>query len=184
VLEDVGDVSTSVPRYRIIPERSHVWVEARSSIHPIRSKTNGLEGFVDLEMTPDGAVGLSSRLAGRLSLAVIRLSSGNPMEDREMQRRVDAGKYPSIEGVLDHLTPAGEDGSYRVGGDVTFRGVARHYEDKMTVTVLDADTVQLEGQSQFDIRDFGMQPPRVLMFRVEPQVAVKVQIVAVKADRP
>lgn len=173
-----------MPRYRIVPERSYVWVEARSSIHPIRSKTSGLEGFVDLEMTPDGAVDLSSQPAGRLSLAVTRLSSGNPIEDREMQRRVDAGKYPSIEGVLDQLTPSGNDGSYRVGGDVTFRGVARHYEDKMTVTAIDADTVQLEGRSQFDIRDFGMQPPRVLMFRVEPHVDVKVQIVAVKADRP
>jgi YceI-like domain len=170
-----------VPWYRITPERSYVWVEARSNIHPIRSQTNGLEGFVDLEMTPDGEVDLGSRPAGCLSLAVTRLSSGNPVEDREMQRRVDAGKYPNIEGVLDQISPSDGSGSYRVSGYVTFRGVRRRYEDEMTVTALDAETVQLEGRSRFDIRDFKMQPPRVLMFRVEPEVDVKVQIVAVKA---
>ena len=39
--------------YRIVPERSYVWIDARSNIHPIHSKTNGLEGFIDLEMTPE-----------------------------------------------------------------------------------------------------------------------------------
>jgi polyisoprenoid-binding protein YceI len=158
-----------------------VWVDARSSLHPIHSKTDGLEGYIDLDMTPDGDVDLASKTAGRLSLAVSRLSSGNPMEDRELQRRVDVGKYPNIEGILDQIAPSGDGGSYRVSGDVTFRGVARRCEDNMTVSALDADTVQLAGRSRFDIRDFGMQPPRVLMFKVEPEVEVKVQIVAVKS---
>ena len=35
--------------YTIIPERSRVWIDARSSVHPIHSTTDGLEGFVDLE---------------------------------------------------------------------------------------------------------------------------------------
>jgi hypothetical protein len=170
----------AVPRYRIVPERSYVFVDARSSIHPIHSRTNGLEGFVELEMTAEGDVDLTSKPAGRLSLAVSRLSSGNPLEDREMQRRVEAKRYPRIEGVLDQLAPEGSNRSYRVSGDVIFRGVARRYEDKMTVGALDANTVQLVGKSRFDIRDFGMEPPRALMFRVQPQVDVRVEIFAVK----
>ncbi len=169
-----------MPRYRIVPERSYVWIDARSSIHPVHSKTDGLEGFVDLEMTPGGALDLASTPAGQLSLAVSRLSSGNAMEDREMQRRIDAQRYPRIEGVLEGMARSGDDGNYRVSGDVTFRGVARRYQDDMTVGALDADTVQLAGKSRFDIRDFGMQPPRVLMFRMEPEVDVRVEIVAVK----
>lgn len=97
-----------------------------------------------------------------------------------MQKRIDAQRYPRIEGALEGIARSGDDGSYRVSGDVTFRGVARRYQDDMTVGALDADTVQLAGKSRFDIRDFGMEPPRVLMFRMEPEVDVRVEIVAVK----
>lgn len=169
-----------VTRYRIIPERSYVWVDARSSVHPFHAKTNGLEGFVDLALTPDGVIDAASGSAGQLSLTVNRLSAGNPVEDRELQRRVDASRYPKIDGILDQMVSSGDNGNYRVSGDITFRGVARRCEDEMTVAALDADTVQLTGKSRFDIRDFGMEPPRVLMFRMEPEVEVRVEIVAAK----
>jgi hypothetical protein len=169
-----------VPRYRIVPERSNVWIEARSSIHPIHSRTDGLEGFVELEMAPEGGVDLTVKPAGQLSLAVTRLSSGNRMEDREMLRRIEAQKFPRIEGVLDQMEKSGTDGAYRVTGEITFRGVSRRADDEMTVRALDDDTIQLAGGSQFDIRDFGMDPPRVLMLRVDPKVGVRVEIVAAK----
>ena len=68
-------------RYRIVPERSRVWIDARSNVHPIHSATDGLEGHLDLELGPDGTVDLSTPPSGRLSLPVSRLSSGNRMED-------------------------------------------------------------------------------------------------------
>ena len=131
-------------------------------------------------LTPEGVIDAASRTAGQLSLAVNRLSAGHPVEDRELQRRIDASRYPKIEGVLDQIVPSGDNGNYRVSGDITFRGVARRCDDEMTVAALDADTVQLTGKSRFDIRDFGMEPPRVLMFRMEPEVGVSVEIVAAK----
>jgi hypothetical protein len=36
----------------------------------------------------------------------------------------------------------------------------------------------LEGESTFDVRDFGMEPPKILMLRVHPEVNVRVQIFA------
>ena len=36
------------------------------------------------------------------------------------------------------------------------------------------------GHDRFDIRDFGMEPPRVLVLKVDPEVDVRVEIVAVK----
>ncbi len=46
------------------------------------------------------------------------------------------------------------------------------------MTVVDDHTVRLDGSSTFDIRDFGMEPPRFLMLKVEPEVVVRVEIVA------
>ncbi len=58
--------------------------------------------------------------------------------------------------------------------------MVRSYQDEMTLNVVDDHTIQLEGESTFDIRDFGMEPPRILMLRVEPEVEVRVEIVATR----
>ena len=50
----------------------------------------------------------------------------------------------------------------------------------MTIRPVDDRTIQLAGASRFDIREFGMEPPRVLLLKVEPEVDVRVEIVAVK----
>jgi polyisoprenoid-binding protein YceI len=167
-------------RYRIVPERSQVWIDARSNVHSIHSNTEGLEGFIELELAADGAVDPATKPAGRLSLSVSRLKSGNSMEEREMQKRIEARKFPTIEGTLDTVELGGGDGTYKVSGDVTFRGVSRHHEDEMTIHAADDRTLALAGSSRFDIREFGMAPPRVLMLKVDPEVTVRVEIHAEK----
>ena len=173
-------------RYLIVPERSRVWIDARSNLHPIHSTTDGLEGFIDLDgkmdADADGAahVHVGEKPAGKLSLRVDRLSSGNRLEDRELHKRVDSRRYPTIDGVLTGMKPVGTGGRYKVSGNVAFRGVSRPCEDEMSVTPVDERTIRLEGRSTFDIRDFGMEPPRILVLRVEPDVVVRVDIVATK----
>lgn len=168
-----------MPRYRIVPERSRVWIQARSNVHPIRSDTDGLEGFVDLEMGADGEVDLAKTPKGRLSLPVSRLSSGNGMEDRELQKRVNARRFPTIDGEITSVEHS-EREVYRVKGDVSFRGVIRPHEDDMTINVIDVSTIELKGESRFDIRDFGMDPPKIFVLKVQPEVEVRVEIVAKK----
>lgn len=169
-------------RYSIVPDRSQVWIDARSNVHPIHSTTSGLEGYVELDLEPSGAIDPATVPAGRLSLAVDRLKSGNRMEDRELQKRIDARKFPRIEGQLEGIAPNGSDASYRVSGEVTFRGVAHQHEDRMDITAVDDRTIRLAGASNFDIRDFGMQPPKVLLLKVEPEVQVRVEIFAVRDE--
>ncbi len=74
----------------------------------------------------------------------------------------------------------GGDSTYRVAGEITFRGVSRPHEDVMIIRPVDDRTISLEGSSRFDIREFGMEPPKVLMLKVEPEVQVRVEIVAVR----
>jgi polyisoprenoid-binding protein YceI len=168
-----------VTRYTIAPERSHVWIDARSNVHPIHSTTDGLQGYVELELSPEGGVDLTVPPAGKLSLSVDRLKSGNRMEDRELQKRIDARRYPTIDGVLDKIEPS-DDGKYKVSGDVTFRGVSSRHQDLMHISAVDDQTIQLDGQSRFDVRQFGMEPPRMLMLKVEPEVDIRVEIFAVR----
>jgi polyisoprenoid-binding protein YceI len=167
-------------RYEIDPSRSSVTIDASSSVHPIHSQTKGLEGWLELELLDDGRVNLAAPPAARLSLPVEQLKSGNPLEDRELRRRIDARRYRTIDGELTGMTQGGRAGVYRVRGDITFRGVTRSYEDEMTFTRRDAGTIAVTGHSTFDIRQFGMEPPKVLMLRVHPEVRVAIEVVATK----
>jgi polyisoprenoid-binding protein YceI len=169
-------------RYRIVPERSWVEIHARSSLHPIDSRTDGLEGFLDLELLDGTGVNLAVPTTGKLSLDVERLSSGNALEDRELRRRIDARRFRTIDGELTAMRATETAGRYRVRGDLTFRGVTRSFEDDMVLTTNDDGEIQLVGESTFDIRDFGMDPPRVLMLKVEPVVRVTAQVTAKKED--
>ena len=67
---------------------------------------------------------------------------------------------------------------YHVKGDITFRGVSRPHEDDLTFTFVDRDTVRLEGTTTFDGRDFGMEPPRIRLVRVHPEVTVTLDAIA------
>jgi hypothetical protein len=164
-----------VARYAILPARSRVWIGARSNVHPIHSSAHGLEGFIDFDADRVGRVG--SHPAGKLSFPVSKLSSGNPLERRELQKRIEARRYPTIDGVLTGMEPLDE-GRFRVRGDLAFRGVTRSVEGDMAMSVVDDRTIRLEGESTFDVRNFGMEPPRILMLRVEPDVNVRVEIIA------
>jgi polyisoprenoid-binding protein YceI len=168
-----------VARYRIVPGRSRVWIEARSSLHPIHTETDGLEGWLDLEVHDEGGVDLRVAPSAHLELPVAQLSSGNPFEDRELRRRIDARRYPTIAGDLTVMAETADDGRYRVEGDLTFKGVTRRYADEMTLEAVDGQVI-LAGEKTFDVRDFGLEPPRILLLKVEPDVKVKVAIVAEK----
>ena len=78
---------------------------------------------MELELDPEGKVDLAQDPKGKVSLPVSRLSSGNRMEDREMQKRVESRRYPTIDGVLHRHGACGANSTYKVSGDVTFRGV-------------------------------------------------------------
>jgi YceI-like protein len=168
-----------VTRYRIVPTRSRVWIEAHSNVHPIRTEATGLNGWLDLDIG-DGTINVDQPLLGHLEFPVDNLKSGNALEDREMRRRIDVRRYPTIVGDLKSMKQTDEPSRYIVGGDLTFRGTSRSYEDEMTVELPNEGTVIMAGESVFDIRDFGMDAPRILMLKVQPEVTVRIEIVAEK----
>jgi polyisoprenoid-binding protein YceI len=166
-----------VTHYRFVPDESRVWVDARSSVHKIHSTADGIGGFVELDFVDGDGVDPTKPPAGQLSLPVRRLTSGNSLEDRELQKFVDVARYPTIDGVLTALERV-EGERYRISGDLALGGVSRPCQALVRITPVDDRTIRLEGQSTFDIRDFGLQPPRILMLRVEPTVVVRIKLIA------
>ena len=114
-----------VPRFRIEPERSRVWIDGRSTLHPIHSTTGGLEGFIELDVSDDGAVAEPASPAGGFTLPVAGFASGNSLEDRELHRRIDTRRFPTIEGVVTDMKRIDDSGRYRVSGELAFRGITK-----------------------------------------------------------
>ena len=165
-------------RYRIVAEASEVVIDARSNVHPIHQRARGVDGFVDLVTDDDGSVDLAHPATAEISLATDRLVGGNPLETRELRRRIDARSHPAITGRLDELRAGDAPGMYVARGTVTFRGESRPAEDELRVSRDDDGRLHVEGTHEFDIREFGMEPPRVLVMRVEPVVRIRVDVVA------
>jgi polyisoprenoid-binding protein YceI len=163
-------------RFTLDPVRSGIWVDARSSLHPITTQSRGLHGWVELAFLPAGTVDLLHPVGGRLEVAVDRFSSGNQLYDRELKRRIDARRYPLIVGQVTGISPTEAPGRYRVSGDLSFHGETRTFEHEMTIEAPDGSSIALKGERVFDIREFRMKPPSMLMLKVYPEVAVRVEL--------
>ena len=90
----------ALTRYTLDSVRSCVWVSGRSSLHPINTETRGITGWFEAATRADGSLDLDQPVSGELELAVERLTSGNRLYDRELRRRIDARRYPTIGGRL------------------------------------------------------------------------------------
>ena len=70
---------------------------------------------------------------------------------------------------------------YAVRGDIAFHGKTRSFEHEMDIEARDGE-VSLTGSYVFDIREFGMEPPSMLMIRVYPEISVQVALYGTLED--
>lgn len=153
---------------------SVVEIKANSSLHPIEGQTNRVTGSVSAEIT-DGEILLEPAPSGHVEMPVDALESGHKLQDKEMRRRVEAKQYPVIRYELDQARGGPE--RFTLLGTLTFHGVSQQFEEEATVR-LAGDVIHVEGEHTFDIRDFGVKPPKILTLQVYPEVRVVARLVA------
>jgi polyisoprenoid-binding protein YceI len=165
-----------VTRYRIDPERSRVWVETKTSVHPIHGEATGLGGFIEAQIK-DGHLDLTEPPKARVEFPIDRLSSGNALYDGELHRRAETRRYPEVVGEVREVT-GDLGGRYQVRGDLTFHGVTQQVEGDVTVEVKENGSLEVQGEQTFNFENFGIKAPRILMLRVYPDVDVRIHLVA------
>jgi len=159
----------------IDPEHSQVRISGSSSVHPIHAAATGLEGWLEVAEAPT-ATGGSSPLAGEVRIEVERLRSGNSLVDRETRRRIDASRFPEIVGTVESARQTGSD-RFAVVGTVAFRGETHQVDGELTVSTR-GDAIVIEGSQTFDVRDWGLEPPRLALLKVHPEVDVVIRLEA------
>jgi DNA-binding PadR family transcriptional regulator/polyisoprenoid-binding protein YceI len=159
-------------RFRLDPERSAVLIDARSTVGPISFGTVGISGSIEAAIF-DGVVQTDISPSGRLTIDVTGLTSGNHLYDAELLRRIDARRFPTATVELRECTPSGPGARYHLAGELTFHGVTRAAEGTVCVEALSDTRLAITGEQVFDIRDFAVPSPTVLMLRIYPDIRVR-----------
>jgi PadR family transcriptional regulator PadR len=168
-------------RFRVVPERSVILIEARSTVGPIRFGAMGLTGAIEVDMR-GGEVCCDGRPVADLVVPVDQLRSGNGLYDAELLRRIDARRFPRVALNLQDCTAIGTGDRYRLAAEVTFHGITRPLRGTVDVKLLSARKLVVTGDHALDVRDFQLPSPTVLMLRIYPDVRVNLHVEAELED--
>ena len=156
-------------------------IEARSTVGPITFGALGITGFIDCHVG-DGELRPDAGTHAHLTIALDQLRSGNGLYDAELLRRIDARRFPTASLELLGCVPIGQGDRYRLDGQIDLHGATRPLHGSVTAALTNPDSLTVSGEQDFDIRDFDIAIPTLLMFRIYPDVTVRLQIEA-KLDR-
>ena len=157
--------------FALDPERSAVLIDVRSTAGPLSFGTLGVTGTIHAAFA-DGVLRTDIPPSGHLTIDVSGLNSGNRLYDAELLRRIDARGYPAAFVELGECALSGPGPRYRLAGELTFHGVTRPAEGTVTVDALSDRRLVITGEQVFDIRDFAIPSPTMLMLRIFPDVRV------------
>ncbi len=174
---DTLERAGTLRRFALVPDRSVVLIEVRSTVGPISFGAIGLAGSVKAEVV-QGTICTATPPAANLQMAVDGLRSGNSVYDAELLRRIDARRFPEVTLELLDCVATGPAGRFRLNGQLTFHGVTRRVEGTVDVAVAQDGRLVISGEQVLDIRDFSVPSPTMLMFRIYPDVRVRLHVEA------
>jgi polyisoprenoid-binding protein YceI len=114
----------------------------------------------------------------QFKLPVKTLDTGNNKRDRDMMRTLEAGKYPeaTFEGKItssfnrDKL----DEQEVTVKGTFTIHGVSQSLKILGTMQ-FEGDQLKITASWEQKLTDYNMEPPSVLFYSMDDQIAVRVE---------
>jgi polyisoprenoid-binding protein YceI len=170
-----------VTRFRVVPGSSSVETDVRSSLHPIHGAATEVSGAIEAEFDGDGRPLLDRPHRAWVEVPVAAIRTGNRLVEIEMQRRADVRRHPAIRFEASRVWPLDGPDRYRAAVGVTAHGRTQSFDEDFSMR-REGRRLVLEGKHTFDMRDFGVDPPRILTLKVDPQVRVSVRLVAEEED--
>jgi polyisoprenoid-binding protein YceI len=166
-----------MPRYVIDGGASHVVVSARSSIHDTRTRWTALSGTVEAD--PADLAG--NPAAAEVVVDMTRYDAGDFLRNRKLRKDLEVDRFPQARFRLTRVRDLVErvEGGFTAGAE----GVIAWHGREVAVMAsgegaVGASELRATARFDLDVRGFGVEPPRFLMFKVENVVAVEVVLVA------
>jgi polyisoprenoid-binding protein YceI len=165
-------------RYTIDASASSLTYEAGSTLRTISGTAEEFAGYIEVAWDDRGRVAPNPPAAMRMEIPTAKLRSGSSTKDQEVWRLIDVGRFPRIIAELRSIEPLYGSSIYQATGSVTLAGRTRSYTGQMLVVTDDFSDVSVRGDLVIDIRDYGLEPPRMLFVRIEPIITVHLTLVA------
>jgi polyisoprenoid-binding protein YceI len=165
--------------FRLVSEQSAVLVGAQSSAGPITFGTMTLDGRVEYPK-PEIDLEAAVPLAAFMRIPVLSLESGNKLYDSELQRRLDSRRFPYITVEMCAANPCGG-GRFAAEGDLTISGTTRRMMGFLDLAMPEDNTLIATGSENVDMREFGIDLPWILAFKIYPEVNVQFRLTATRA---
>jgi hypothetical protein len=162
-------------RFEPVRERSILSLEGESSLHPIHTSTDKIEGFFEVGVLKPGSFDLSVPPKGGFEVYVEDLKSDFSYLDRVVQDRLDIRRFPRIRANLIELRPQGD--GYAAVGEIVFHGATVRLEDEVDITWLDDTTIEVKGEMMIDVTRFNVQAPKLVSISVESEVKIKLKLI-------
>lgn len=164
--------------YQLQADSTTLTVTGKSSLHALHGtlRPGYLTGTLHGQHSADGNLDTRIPLTAQLKFPISQLTFGNALYDRELPARVDAAAHPMVTIDLDHATET-TPGHWTVTLTVHMHGTDASFEENITVTRLDDQSVALDGTHRLDITQFGITPPSKLGMKVHPRFDVTIHAV-------
>jgi polyisoprenoid-binding protein YceI len=163
-----GATSAHPSDFRVDAAESAIMIEARSTAGRITFGTNAITGGLQVAAF-DGGLLMTPTPRARVTVDLTKLRSGNALYDVELAQRLALRRFPEATVVLENAKLAGA--RFQIGGTVTLHGQTREMIGSVSAEPL-ADGWVVTGEQLFDIRDFEIPVPSLLMLRIFPDVRV------------
>jgi polyisoprenoid-binding protein YceI len=161
-------------QYTVDTDQSAILVEARSNVGPIQFGSQGLTGWADARVV-GGQLDLASSPHARFEIALDSLQSGNGLYDAELARRLHVRLHPVCTLELSSVSLLCGD-TYDVAGTLEFHGVTNTLTGTIELSEVAPGTLVVTGDQVFDIRDFELDPPKMLMLHIYPDVRIQLHL--------
>ena len=166
-------------RYKL--QRGLVEVKARSSVHDTTTKYSKIEGTIDFD--PDNTAAAQAELTVDMRV----FDAGDRLKNWKLKSDLDPDSHPTATFTLAgfdeiHEVTAGQYTAV-AKGQLKWRGKVPMIKIKGKASI---DRRSIDAQATFDlnVRDLGVTPPKILMFKVEEIVSIHVTFFAfVVADK-
>ena len=166
-----------MPQYKLKAGHSKMLVRARSNIHDTTTEWTKITGYMDVDAATLVEVGATATF----EVDMTQFDAGDWLKNRKLRKDMELGRYPTATFQLTELRDVSkqDDGSFIATaiGKLDWRGRSVSLEIAGKGSI-DDDGVSATGTFELDIRDLGMKPPKILMFKVEPTVTVEVTLSA------
>jgi len=162
-----------VPTYKI--QRGKVTVTARSSIHDTKTVWSKVAGTIDAD--PDALGGASAQL----TVDMRAFDAGDFMKNWKLKSELEPDKHPTasfrLSRVEDPREPTAGAFSGTAIGQLAWRDKTCDVKARGTAK-LDRRSLEAQATFELNVRDLGVAPPKILMFKVEDVVTVQVELYA------